>query len=60
MYGDLVVLGARLAEEIIVRGKMDHRGDMRSMVLADHAQSVSHALVGRDVDGHGDAVLWRR
>ena len=60
LHGDLLVLGARLAEEIIVGGEMDHRGDVRPVVLTDGAESVAHALVGRDLDGDVDAARRRR
>ena len=59
MDGDLLVLWARPAEEIIVCGEMDHRGDVRPVMVTDGAEPVPHALVGRDVDRDIHAA-WRR
>lgn len=58
--GDLFVLRARLAEEVVVSREMDHRGDVCPVVLADGAQSVAHALVGRELDGDVHAARRRR
>ena len=56
---ELLVLRARFAEEIVVGGRVDHRGDPRPMFLAKNAQSFPHTFVGSDVDGHAHAVLRR-
>jgi hypothetical protein len=58
--GDLLVLRARLAEEIVVGGEVDHRGHVRPVVGTDGAQPLPHALVGRNVDGDTDAARRRR
>jgi hypothetical protein len=59
-HGDLVVLLARRAEEIVVGGQVDDRGDVRPVVCADDAQALAHALVRGDFDGDVDAARRRR
>ena len=46
--GDFVVLRARFAEEVVVRGEVDQRGDVGSMMLTGGAQSLVDTLVGCD------------
>ena len=46
--GDLVVPRARFAEEVVLCGEMDQRGDVRPMMLTGGAQSLADTLIGCD------------
>ncbi len=57
--GDLVVLRARFTEEVVVRGEMDHRGDMGAVMLTEGTKAVAHAVIEDDFDRPVHAVRWR-
>ena len=59
LHCDLLVFGARLSEEIVIGGEMDHGSDVCSMVFTDGLESLPHALVGRDLDGDVHATRRR-
>jgi hypothetical protein len=58
-HGDFVLF-ARLAEEIVVGSEMNHRGDVRPVMVSDGTEPVPHTLVGRDVDRNIHAARRRR
>ena len=57
---DLVVLGARFAEEVVVGREVDDGDNALPMVLADRLEPRPHALVRGDLDRHVCAAGGRR
>ena len=51
---------ARLTEEVVIGGEMDHGGHVRAEVFADDRHSLPHVLVRRDLDGDVNAAGRRR
>src|SRR5680860_696591 len=59
-HGDLLVLRARLAQEVVVRGEMDERRDAAPVVLTDRFEPLPDAVVRGDVDRDIHAARRRR